>query len=327
MAYEPLNLQNGQVLTAEDVQHIEQGVQDVLPQNPGAYQYPATDGDGNMAWADMLAYSIPAFNFEYSGSTAGLPSFTVQGDEFTGLKKYYQIAAGDFPLTGFQNMVVRDEGNDNQAVETFYQSFSSGYHALWFELANGPDGYTRLYWFDGKISVLADETNPDAGTITPEAGIYGMDGGDGTAKLNDAFMCYYNGQTKTIDPKFLPAGDAVGIPVQFVKPNSSMATATLVEYAKKLTPFLLVRQTTTGASTYGANIADNVSVITGYGIGQYDDCGDVNYAIYAYGYKSYAGGTATLEASVYNRSVAKEQADAIMAAWVDAGYVVVDECQ
>ena len=56
MAYTPLNLQNGQVLTAEDLQHMEQGIADVLPQNPGAYQYPATDGDGNMVWADRLAY-------------------------------------------------------------------------------------------------------------------------------------------------------------------------------------------------------------------------------------------------------------------------------
>lgn len=56
MAYEPLNLQNGQTLTAEDLHHMEQGIAGVLPQNPGAYQYPATDGDGNMVWADRLAY-------------------------------------------------------------------------------------------------------------------------------------------------------------------------------------------------------------------------------------------------------------------------------
>lgn len=57
MAYEPLNLQNGQTLTAEDLQHMEHGIAGVLPQNPGAYQYPATDGDGNLVWADRLAYS------------------------------------------------------------------------------------------------------------------------------------------------------------------------------------------------------------------------------------------------------------------------------
>ena len=56
MAYEPLNLQNGQTLTAEDLQHMEHGIAGVLPQNPGDYQYPATDGDGNMVWADRLAY-------------------------------------------------------------------------------------------------------------------------------------------------------------------------------------------------------------------------------------------------------------------------------
>lgn len=60
MAYEPLNLQNGQTLTAEDLQHMEEGIAGVLPQNPGAYQYPATDGDGNLVWEDRLAYSEAA---------------------------------------------------------------------------------------------------------------------------------------------------------------------------------------------------------------------------------------------------------------------------
>lgn len=34
MAYEPLNLQNGQTLTAEDLQHMEQGIAGMLSQNP-----------------------------------------------------------------------------------------------------------------------------------------------------------------------------------------------------------------------------------------------------------------------------------------------------
>ena len=72
MAYQKIGFKNGDVLTAEQLIHMEDGIIDAekkpasgggtgtgLPSDVGAYKYMATDGEGNWVADDRLAYPIP----------------------------------------------------------------------------------------------------------------------------------------------------------------------------------------------------------------------------------------------------------------------------
>lgn len=61
MSYIKQNFASGQILKADQLNHIEEGIENIEnkmpPENPGAYQQLVTDADGNIAWEDKLAYT------------------------------------------------------------------------------------------------------------------------------------------------------------------------------------------------------------------------------------------------------------------------------
>lgn len=209
MAYEPLNLQNGQVLTAEDVQHIEQGVQNVLPQNPGAYQYPATDGSGNMVWADRLAYTEDNWNIKFVYDENNANNVVASN----GTKYYYvsdhvctpaQLVEDiDYSYIGYNGETIvsgvsyRSEEDPSLTESVFSADGESTLCELRAFFATSENQEYKYYSY-GEISV----------TFT-KPGVYAT-----LEVVNDITHKFLNvepsGRTiQTIDPKYLPTGTVI----------------------------------------------------------------------------------------------------------------------
>lgn len=61
MSYIKQNFASGQILKADQLNHIEEGIENIEnkmpPENPDAHQQLVTDADGNITWEDKLAYT------------------------------------------------------------------------------------------------------------------------------------------------------------------------------------------------------------------------------------------------------------------------------
>lgn len=184
MAYEPLNLQNGQVLTADDLQHMEQGIADVLPDNPGAYQYPATDGDGNMVWADRLAYMNIYYDYPFFANA------TLQEKTSIGQGHYTYTVTNAFPEettfpVGYYVLLINGKTYDFSIEE---ETATPG------SLASHNDRISQDF-FTLQLKIVDGKTKF---TIYPK-----------TAFDDTLPVSLYAADPVTIDPKFLPAAEAV----------------------------------------------------------------------------------------------------------------------
>lgn len=88
MAYEKLNLQDGQVLDAAALAHMEDGIENAVPPPDGNFNQLVTDGAGNVGWAPRLAYQYSESSISWDGTTDGRTVVTIPINENINLNFY-----------------------------------------------------------------------------------------------------------------------------------------------------------------------------------------------------------------------------------------------
>lgn len=184
MTYKPLNLTDlKDIFKAEHVRHLEDGIMNVLPANPGAYQYPATDGDGKLVWADRLAYETTQNVVIQEDASVGAGTVTGAMPEYDdgGVLAATAIVLGDTYIvtcdgvnyTGVAQPAENGAGNEYPGFYLFGSSYNDFSYAPLRLYAYGPGVYVQ-YQVDKshslKITHVAKNVKPlDPQYLPPEA--------------------------------------------------------------------------------------------------------------------------------------------------------------